>query len=85
MKDVTPMIKFEDGPKKSFESAKDLLGKSKKTEALAQFNECIATGVILGQDYPDMKERKFDIAGGSLTLNEIVQQCRGQRKALSGK
>lgn len=82
MKDVAPLIKFEDGPKKSYEQGRALLDKSKKQEALAQFNECIATGIILGNDYQDMKTRKFDVAGGQLTLDEIVQYCVGQRKAL---
>lgn len=82
MKEVAPLIKFEDGPKKSYEAGKALLDKSKKSEALAQFNECIATGIILGNDYSDMKTRKFDVAGGAMTLDEIVAFCQNQRKAL---
>lgn len=84
-KEIVPLIKFEDGPKKSYEAGVSLLGKSKKPEALAQFNECVATGLIIAHDYPDMKERKFDVAGGSMTLNAVVQQCVGNRNSIQGK
>jgi hypothetical protein len=85
MKDIAPLIKFEEGPKKSFEIAKALLDKGKKDDALKQFNECIATGTILAHDNPELKERKFQVAGGSYGLSEIIQQCVAQRKAIAGK
>ena len=85
MKDVAPLIKFEDGPKKSYEAGKSLLDKSKKNDALAPINECIATGIILKHDYPEMTDRKFDVAGGQLTLAEMINYCVAQRKAITGK
>ncbi len=85
MKDVAPLIKFEDGPKKSFEAGKKLLDQKKNQEALAQYNECIATGIILKNNYPAMADQKFDVAGGQRTLSEIIDHCVGQRKTLMGK
>jgi hypothetical protein len=84
MKDVLPLIKFEDGPKKSYEAGKGLLSKDKGA-ALKQFNECIATGKILQHDNPELNDKSFEVAGSSMTLTELVQQCQGQKKALAGK
>jgi len=84
MKDVAPLIKFEDGPKKSYEAGKKLLDQKKNKEALAQYNECIATGIILKNGYPAMADQKFEVAGGQKTLTEIIDHCVGQRKALMG-
>lgn len=85
LKEIAPLIKFEDGPKKSYEQGRALLDKGKKSEALAQFNECIATGVILRNDQPDFADRKFDVAGGQQTLAEMIKYCAEQRKALQPK
>ncbi len=85
MANVAPLIKFEDGPKKSYEAGKALLDKSKKTEALAQYNECIATGILLQHDHPEMTDSKFDVAGGSITLGDIIKQCVDKRKSLLPK
>jgi hypothetical protein len=85
MKDVLPLIKFEDGPKKSYELAKGFLDKSKKTEALAQLNECIATGAILKNDNPELADKPFTVAGGTMTLGEVIKACVAQKKTLQGK
>lgn len=82
---VKGLISFEDGPKKSFEKGKDLLKSGKKPEALEQYRECIATGAIVLRWNPEFKERKFEVAGSSLTLAEIMAQCTKQRDALQGK
>jgi hypothetical protein len=82
MRDVLPLIKFEDGPRKAYELAKGLLGKSKKPEALAQFNECIATGIILQHDNPELSDHEFEVAGAKMTLAQVVKQCVEQRKVL---
>jgi hypothetical protein len=85
LKDVIPFLAFEEGPKKAYEAAKGLLGNNKKTEALAQFDECIATGIILGQRSPELKERSFSVAGKDITLSALVQTCTAQSKSLRGK
>ncbi|MBL8955210.1 MAG: hypothetical protein JNK82_30830 [Myxococcaceae bacterium] len=84
MKDVAPLIKFEDGPKKSYEAGKKLLDAKKEKEALAQYNECIATGIILKNNYPAMADQSFDVAGGQKTLSQIIDVCVEKRKALMG-
>ena len=85
VKEIVPLIAFDDGPKKAFEAAKNLLNKGDKSGALAQFDECVATGVILQNRSPEIKEKKFDVAGTSLTLPEVITQCSAQRKQLRGK
>ncbi len=85
LKDVVPFLAFEEGPKKAYESAKKLVGSGKKSEALAQFDECIATGVILSQRSPELKERSFTVAGTDITLSSLVQVCTQQSKSLRGK
>jgi hypothetical protein len=85
LKQVIPFLAFEEGPKRAFEKAKGLLAKGTKPDALAQFDECIATGIILQQRNPELRDRKFTVAGTDLSLNELIQQCTGQSKALRGK
>lgn len=85
LKDVVPFLAFEEGPKKAYEAAKKLIGSGKKTEALAQFEECTATGIILGQRSPELKERSFNVAGTDITLSALVQVCTQQSKSLRGK
>ncbi len=91
---MIPFLAFEEGPKKAYEAAKGLIGKGKKPEALAQFDECIATGIILGQRSPELKDRKFNVAGTETTLSTLstlsalsalVATCTGQSKSLRGK
>jgi hypothetical protein len=82
MKDVAPLIKFEDGPRKAYETAKAQVSKN-KGEALKQFNECIATGIILQHDNPELTDHKFEVASSSMTLGEVVKECVAQKKALS--
>jgi hypothetical protein len=76
---------FEQGPKRSYELGKTLLAKSKKQEALEQFGECISSGMIHQHRYPEVKDRKFQVAGASLTVEELLDQCRQQRKTLLGQ
>ena len=85
LKQVLPLIAFDEGPKKFFEAGKGFLGKSKTAEALKQFDECISSGAILQNRSPEIKERKFEVAGGSTSLPELIQACIAQKKALKGK
>lgn len=85
LKQVVPLLAFEEGPRRAYELAKNLLGKGKKQEALAQFDECIATGIILQTRSPELKGRKFTVAGAETTLGELIPQCTAQSKALRGK
>lgn len=84
-REVVPMIKFEDGPKKSFESAKVMLDRKDGPGALPHLNECIATGTILQNQFPEMKGRKLGVAGSSMTISEMIAQCLAQRKTVQGK
>ncbi|KFE67340.1 hypothetical protein [Hyalangium minutum] len=81
-KQVDVRIRFDEGPKKAYESAKALLAKSRKSEALEQFNECIVTGRVLENGYPDFKNHKFDVGGSSMSMVELVQVCVKERKPL---
>jgi hypothetical protein len=85
MKQVVALIRFEEGPKRSFETGKVLLAQAKKSEALSQFDECIATGMILQNRNPELKDRKFEVEGTSMTLSDVLQQCVTQRKPLRVK
>ena len=82
LKGVDGIIGFEDGPKKAFEAGKGLLDQGKKPEALAQFRECISSAYIVQRWHPELKDRKFEVAGGSVTLAELLVQCTSQRDAL---
>ncbi|MFY2559332.1 hypothetical protein ACN469_16995 [Corallococcus terminator] len=75
-------LRFHEGQRKAYDSAKALLSKGKKPEALAQLNDCIAEGRILENRYPDFKEQKFDVGGGSMSMIELIQVCAKERKAL---
>lgn len=81
-KQVDVRIRFDEGPKRAYESAKALLAKSRKSEALEQLNECIVTGRVLENRYPDFKDHKFDVGSSSLSVNELVQLCVKERKPL---
>ncbi len=85
IKPLGALIAFDEGPRRSFEKATALLAKNLKTEALAEFDECTATGMTLQYRNPELKERSFEVAGGSMTLNEVTRQCSAQGKALRGK
>ncbi len=85
IKPIAGLIAFEEGPKKSYEKAKAFMEKSKKTEALAEFDECTATGVTLQYRNPELKERSFEVAGTTITLSELTKVCSAQSKALRGK
>ncbi|NTX33257.1 hypothetical protein HUA78_02285 [Myxococcus sp. CA033] len=75
-------LRFQDGQRKAYDSAKSLLSKGRKNEALSQLNDCIAEGRILENRYPDFKEQKFDIGGASMSMLELIQVCAKERKAL---
>lgn len=75
-------LRFQEGQRKAYDAAKALLSKGNKTDALTQLNECIAEGRILENRYPQFKDQKFDIGGGSMSMVELVQVCVKERKAL---
>ncbi len=81
-KQVDVRLRFDEGPKKAYESAKALLSKSRKNEALEQLNECIAAGRILENQYPEFKDQKFDVGGANMSVIEVIQACVKERKPL---
>lgn len=85
VKPLVGLIAFDEGPKRSFETAKGLLAKGQKTEALAAFDDCTASGITLQYRNPEFKERQFEVAGAQMTLNEVTRQCSDQGKSLRGK
>lgn len=85
IKPLVGLIAFDEGPKRAFEKAKAALAKNDKTEALAQYDECTATGITLQYRSPELKERAFEVAGAQMTLGEVTKQCSAQGKALRGK
>lgn len=85
IKPLAGLIAFDDGPKRAFEAASALLAQGKKQEALAEFDECTATGLMVQQRHPDLKERRFQLQGAARTLVELTRECTAQSKALRGK
>jgi hypothetical protein len=81
-KQVDVRLRFDEGPKRAYESAKALLAKSRKNEALEQLNECIVAGRVLENRYPDFKDHKFDVGGSSMSVIEVIQACVKERKPL---
>jgi hypothetical protein len=81
-KQVDVRLRFDEGPRKSYQSAKALLSKARKNEALEQLNECIVAGRILENQYPDFKNQKFDVGGASMSVIELIQACVNERKPL---
>ena len=81
-KQVALLVQFDEGPKRAYEAARKLVTEKKKPQAITQFEECISSGLILQNRSPEMKERKFQVAGASMTLAEVTGQCISQRKAL---
>jgi hypothetical protein len=82
LRQVSSMVAFEDGPKKAFESAKNLLSRSRRAEAIPQFDECIVSAARVQYDYRELKEKKFAVAGGNMTLSEMIKACAAERDAL---
>lgn len=82
---VKPLIAFDEGLKQNYEKGRALLAQSKPADALKHFNECISSGGILQNRSPELKERKFEVAGAEMTLPEVIQQCIANRKALMAK
>lgn len=85
VKPLVALIALEDGPKKAYEAAVALLAKGKKTEALAQFDECTATAVVLSGRYPELRERSFTVNNTQVTLPELQKTCAGKSRELLGK
>jgi hypothetical protein len=85
LKRVLGLLGFEEGPKASFEKGKSLLESASKTEALAQFEECISSGRILEHKNPELKEKAFEVAGGEMTLHQVVDACTKEAHKLRGK
>jgi hypothetical protein len=81
-KQVDVRLRFNEGPRKAYESAKSLLSKSRKNEALEQFNECIVAGRVMENWYPDFKDHKFDVGGASMSVVELIQACVRERRPL---
>ncbi len=85
IKPLAALIAFDDGPKTAYEKAKNLMAAGKKVDALAQFDECTATGITLAHRNPELKERSFTVAGTSITLAELNKVCAQQSKTLREK
>jgi hypothetical protein len=82
LREVVGLIAFEEGPKRAFESGRRLLGQGRRSEALAQFEECTSSGRILQNRSPELAGRTFEVAGAPTTLAELAQRCLQQAKAL---
>jgi hypothetical protein len=85
IKPIAGIIAFEDGPRKSYEAAKGLMSKGKKVEAVAELDECTASGMILQHRNPSMSEQSFKVGGASMTLAELIKVCATEAKANRGK
>ncbi|MBJ6759169.1 hypothetical protein JGU66_00250 [Myxococcaceae bacterium JPH2] len=75
-------LRFQEGPKKAYDSAKPLLSSGRKDEALTKLNECIAEGRILENRYPDFKDQKFEVDGTRMSVLDLIQVCVKERKPL---
>lgn len=85
IKPITALISVDEGPKKAYEAATQLLKDGKKKEALAQFDECTATALIVQNRNPELRERSFEVGGQQLTLADMVKTCSTNSKKLLGK
>ena len=85
IKPLVGLIAVDDGPKKAFEKATALVKQGKKTDAVAQFDECTATGIIVQYRSPELKDHSFQVGGGAMTLSEMIKECTAQSKSLRGK
>ncbi len=82
LQEVSGLVAFDDGPKKFYETAKELMGRSKRPEAITQLNECIVAARRAQFDYPQIRERKFVVAGSQVTVVELIRICIKERDAL---
>ncbi|MDQ3263268.1 MAG: hypothetical protein M3Y59_06370 [Myxococcota bacterium] len=82
LQEVAGLVAFDDGPKKFYEAAKDLMGRSRRPEAITQLNECIVAARRAQFDYPQLRERKFVVAGSQVTVVELIRICIKERDAL---
>jgi hypothetical protein len=85
LRKVVGLLSFEEGPKASFEKGKALLAQSAKDDALAQFYECVSSGRILQHKNPELKDRKFEVAGGEMTLAQLIAACTSEAQRIKGK
>jgi hypothetical protein len=79
---VKTRIRFEEGPKRAFETGKVLLAQTKKTEAASQFGECYVEGMIVQNQHPELKDTEFEVAGTRMTLADLIQECVKQKKLI---
>lgn len=79
---VNAVLAFYDGPAKSFEKGTALLDSGDEKEALKQFESCLANGRILQYKHPELKKRKFDVAGKKVTLPGLIADCDARAKKL---
>lgn len=84
IKPIAGLIAFEEGPRKSYEAAKKLMAQGKKVEAVAEYDECTASAMILQHRNPTMTQ-SFQFGETSMTLAELIKKCAGEAKANRGK
>ncbi len=82
---LKPLITFDEGPKKSYETGKALLAQNKSADALKHFNECISSTATLKQRNPHLEARTFVVAGKDITLADLIKECAAQSKTLREK
>ena len=85
LRQASSMVAFEDGPKKAYENAKLLIARNARTEAIPKLEDCIVSASQVQSDFRELKEHKFEVAGASLTLSEMIKSCAAQRDALVQK
>jgi hypothetical protein len=86
LRKVVGLLTFEEGPKASFEKGKALLlEEGPKSQALAQFEECISSGRILEHKNPELKDQHFEVGGSAVTLPQLITACTTERQRLRGR
>jgi hypothetical protein len=76
------LIAFDEGPRRTYEAATALLSRGDKGAALKNFGECISSGKLGLYKYPEWKERTFLVGGAQMSVDQVVEKCTAQRKAL---
>ncbi|MBK8010397.1 MAG: hypothetical protein IPK13_03555 [Deltaproteobacteria bacterium] len=92
LKQVTGLLAFERGPKRTSEAARERLSRASSAsgadakalsqEALSLFEECISSGKILEYSNPELKDRTFEVSGRPVTLSALVKACTAESKRL---
>ncbi|HVE85413.1 MAG TPA: hypothetical protein VND93_21315 [Myxococcales bacterium] len=85
LRQVSSMVAFEDGPKKAYETAKSLLARSRRSEAVTQLEECIVSASRVQSDFRELRDHKFAVGGTNLTLAEMIKSCAADRDAVVKK